>query len=91
MPLGFTVYHPDRPQLHAYFPIDALISLQCVMRNGGAGETAMVGGLIRYRRGLWHPRIRRPKRTRFTAQLRSLIQTSAQHCPSRMREPDCFD
>jgi hypothetical protein len=43
MPTGFVVYDSDRAQRHAYFPVDALISIQCVMRNGSAGETAIVG------------------------------------------------
>jgi CRP-like cAMP-binding protein len=43
MPAGFTLHHAHRPQRHAYFPIDAVVSLQCVMSDGSAGETAIVG------------------------------------------------
>ena len=43
MPAGFMAYQADLPQQHAYFPIDALVSLQYVMRDGGSAETAMVG------------------------------------------------
>jgi CRP-like cAMP-binding protein len=43
MPVGFVVYDAERPQSHVYFPIDALVSLQHVMTNGSASETAVVG------------------------------------------------
>jgi CRP-like cAMP-binding protein len=43
MPAGFVIYDTDIAQRYAYFPVDALISIQCVMRNGCVGETAIVG------------------------------------------------
>ncbi len=43
MKLGQVVYEAGDTLLYAYFPIDCVISLLYVMKDGGAAETAMVG------------------------------------------------
>ena len=41
--LGQVLFEPDRPQLHAYFPTSAIVSLQCLLRSGATSEIAVVG------------------------------------------------
>ena len=41
--LGDLLYEPGGPQLYAYFPISAVISLHYVMESGASAETAGVG------------------------------------------------
>jgi hypothetical protein len=43
LPSGFTMYDWRLSQRYVYFPAGAVISLQCLMTNGNAGETAAVG------------------------------------------------
>jgi hypothetical protein len=43
LPLGFALYEPGLSQKYAYFPANAVVSLQCLMADGTAGETAAVG------------------------------------------------
>jgi hypothetical protein len=43
LPLGFAMYDSRLSQRYVYFPAGAVISLQCLMTNGNAGETAAVG------------------------------------------------
>ncbi len=43
MPLGFSLCEPNRPMKYVYFPIDCIVSLLCVMENGGSAEIAVVG------------------------------------------------
>ncbi|MDQ6645760.1 MAG: Crp/Fnr family transcriptional regulator, partial [Pseudomonadota bacterium] len=40
---GQTIYYPDGPQHHVYFPIDCIVSLQTVLSDGSSDEIAMVG------------------------------------------------
>jgi CRP-like cAMP-binding protein len=41
--LGQVLYEPGRPQLHAYFPTSAIVSLLCLMGSGASSEVAFVG------------------------------------------------
>lgn len=43
MPLGRVIYESGALLSHIYFPIDCIISLLYVMRNGAAAEIAVVG------------------------------------------------
>jgi hypothetical protein len=43
LPLGLVLYDDGLGQEHAYFPAAAVVSLQYLMTNGSAGETASVG------------------------------------------------
>jgi hypothetical protein len=64
LPLGHALYEPGTRMRHVVFPIDAIVSLLCVMEVGAPAEIAMVGqgvteaagklqraGLIEYHRG----------------------------------------
>lgn len=42
--LGNAVCEPYVEMKHVYFPVDAIISLLCVMEDGGSAEIAIVGG-----------------------------------------------
>jgi CRP-like cAMP-binding protein len=48
MPLGTVVYEPGDVQRHVYFPIDCIVSLLYVMKDGASAEIAVVGneGLV---------------------------------------------
>ncbi|MFI0472003.1 Crp/Fnr family transcriptional regulator [Halomonas sp. HMF6819] len=41
--LGQSLYESGRALSHVYFPIDAIVSLLCVMENGSSTEIAVVG------------------------------------------------
>ncbi len=43
LPLALAVYDSGLAQKYAYFPVGAVISLQCMMTNGDVGETAAIG------------------------------------------------
>lgn len=43
LPLGDSVSEPYIEMKHVYFPVDAIVSLLCVMENGGSAEIAVVG------------------------------------------------
>ncbi len=43
LPLGDSVCEPYVEMKHVYFPIDAIVSLLCVMEDGGSAEIAVVG------------------------------------------------
>jgi CRP-like cAMP-binding protein len=43
LPLGFALYESGLSQKYAYFPGNAVVSLQCLMTNGNGAETAAVG------------------------------------------------
>ncbi|SEP08614.1 Crp/Fnr family transcriptional regulator [Aquisalimonas asiatica] len=43
LPLGAVLYEPFVMMKHAYFPLDAIVSLLCVTRNGGSAEISVVG------------------------------------------------
>lgn len=43
LPLGHAVCEPYREMTHVYFPIDAIVSLLCVMEDGGSAEISVVG------------------------------------------------
>jgi len=43
LPLGGSIYEPGSPMKHLIFPTGGIISLLQVMRNGQAGEIAVVG------------------------------------------------
>lgn len=43
MPLGFVLYESGAELLHAYFPVDCIVSLLYVMENGASAEIAIVG------------------------------------------------
>lgn len=41
--LGQVLYESNRPQVHAYFPTSAIVSLQYLMGSGASSEFALVG------------------------------------------------
>lgn len=41
--LGQVLHEPGRPMQHVYFPTTAIVSLVCVMEDGGSAEIALVG------------------------------------------------
>ena len=43
IPLGHALYEPGVHMRHVYFPIDSIVSLLCVMEDGGSAEIAVVG------------------------------------------------
>ena len=43
LPLGDSVCEPYIEMKHVYFPVDSIVSLLCVMENGGSAEIAVVG------------------------------------------------
>ncbi len=43
MPLGHSLCEPNRPIKYVYFPLDCIVSLLCVMEDGGSAEIAVVG------------------------------------------------
>lgn len=43
MPLGDSVCEPYIEMKHVYFPLDSIVSLLCVMEDGGSAEIAVVG------------------------------------------------
>ncbi len=43
MPLGQVLYEPGGTLSHAYFPVNAIVSLLYVMQNGASAEIAVVG------------------------------------------------
>lgn len=43
LPLGESLYSPDKTLTHAYFPITCIVSLHYVMESGASAETASVG------------------------------------------------
>jgi CRP-like cAMP-binding protein len=43
MPLGHVLYEPGCTLTHVYFPTSAIVSLLCIMKNGGSTEIAVVG------------------------------------------------
>ena len=43
IPLGHALYEPGMHMRHVYFPIDSIVSLLCVMEDGGSAEIAVVG------------------------------------------------
>lgn len=43
LPLGDSVSEPYIEMKHVYFPVDAIVSLLCVMEDGGSAEIAVVG------------------------------------------------
>jgi len=43
LPLGDSVCEPYIQMRHVYFPVDAIVSLLCVMEDGGSAEIAVVG------------------------------------------------
>jgi len=43
IPLGHALYEPGMQMRHVYFPIDSIVSLLCVMEDGGSAEIAVVG------------------------------------------------
>ena len=46
--LGASVYEAGGKQAYVYFPIDSIVSLLCVMKDGASAEIAVVGneGLV---------------------------------------------
>ncbi len=42
-PLDYALYEPGIQMRYAYFPLDAIVSLLCVMADGASGATAVVG------------------------------------------------
>lgn len=43
LPLGKVLYESGIPLRHVYFPVDAIVSLLYVMKNGASAEIAVVG------------------------------------------------
>ena len=43
IPLGHALYEPGMHMRYVYFPIDAIVSLLCVMEDGASAEIAVVG------------------------------------------------
>ncbi len=43
LPLGDSVCEPYIEMKHVYFPVDSIVSLLCVMEDGGSAEIAVVG------------------------------------------------
>lgn len=43
MPLGWEVFDETTTAYHVYFPIDSIVSILCVMRDGSCTELAVVG------------------------------------------------
>ncbi len=43
LPLGDSICEPYIEMRHVYFPIDSIVSLLCVMEDGGSAEIAVVG------------------------------------------------
>jgi CRP-like cAMP-binding protein len=43
LPLGDSVCEPYIEMRHVYFPLDSIVSLLCVMEDGGSAEIAVVG------------------------------------------------
>jgi CRP-like cAMP-binding protein len=43
LPLGQVLYEAGAAMSHVYFPIDAIVSLLCVMADGASAEIAVVG------------------------------------------------
>lgn len=43
LPLGDSISEPYIEMKHVYFPLDAIVSLLCVMEDGGSAEIAVVG------------------------------------------------
>ena len=43
LPLGGVVHESGETQLHAYFPIDCVVSLLYVLKDGGSAEVGIVG------------------------------------------------
>jgi CRP-like cAMP-binding protein len=43
MPLGMVLYEPDDELRHVYFPIDSIVSMLYVMKDGASAEIAVVG------------------------------------------------
>lgn len=43
LPLGAVLHEPHVVMKHAYFPLDTIVSLLCVTRNGGSAEISVVG------------------------------------------------
>jgi CRP-like cAMP-binding protein len=43
MPLGMVLYGDRKASKHAYFPLDCIVSLLHIMRNGDSAEIAMIG------------------------------------------------
>ena len=43
LPLGAVLYESGDPQRHIYFPIDAIVSLLYVLKDGASAEIAVVG------------------------------------------------
>lgn len=41
--LGQAVFEPNVPMHYVYFPVDSIVSLLCVMEDGGSAEIAVVG------------------------------------------------
>jgi hypothetical protein len=60
MPIGAVIHDADRPLRHVYFPTSAIVSLQCVTKNGASAEVAGVGnegmiGIVVFTRGISMP------------------------------------
>ncbi|MFV8834713.1 Crp/Fnr family transcriptional regulator [Aquisalimonas sp.] len=43
LPLGMSLCEPYREMEYVYFPVDAIVSLLCVMEDGGSAEISVVG------------------------------------------------
>lgn len=43
MPLGMVVHESGKLQTHAYFPLDSIVSLLYVLKDGGSAEVAVIG------------------------------------------------
>lgn len=43
LPLGDSICEPYIQMMHVYFPLDAIVSLLCVMEDGSSAEIAVVG------------------------------------------------
>ncbi len=43
LPLGDAICEPYIEMKHVYFPVDSIVSLLCVMEDGGSAEIAVVG------------------------------------------------
>src|SRR6266702_2944109 len=43
LPLGSVLYEAGDPQRHIYFPVDSIISLLYVLKDGASAEIAVVG------------------------------------------------
>ena len=43
LPLGKALYESGEPLRHVYFPIDSIVSLLYVLKNGASAEIAVVG------------------------------------------------